>query len=124
MLKKKDLILIGALLCAAIVGLLIVQVMQRNSGVGAVVTVTVGGEIYGTYGLNDPQTIVVKDEDGYNRIVIADGVVWMAEADCPDQYCVKHAKIQYNHETIVCLPHELVVEISGGKETDVDVVTQ
>lgn len=122
MLKKKDMILIGVLLCIAIAGLIIVQVMQRQSG--ALVTVTVDGEVYGTYGLDDSQTIEVKDGDGFNRIVIEDGFVWMEAADCPDQYCVKHAKIHYSHETIVCLPHELVVEISGGEELDVDVVTQ
>ncbi len=122
MLKKKDMILICALLCVAVAGIIIVQLMQRQSG--AMVTVTVGGKTYGTYSLNIPQIIEVEDDMGYNRIVIEDGYVYMEEADCPDQYCVKHAKIHYSHETIICLPHELVVEISGGENMDVDVVTQ
>lgn len=122
MLKKKDMILICALLCVAVAGLIIVQLMQRQSG--AMVTVTVGGKTYGTYSLIIPQIIEVEDDMGYNRIVIEDGYVYMEEADCPDQYCVKHAKIHYSHETIICLPHELVVEISGGENMDVDVVTQ
>ncbi|MGN0203353.1 MAG: NusG domain II-containing protein [Coprococcus sp.] len=122
MLKKKDLILIGVLLCVAVAGLIIVQMLQRQSG--ALVTVTVSGKTYGTYSLNTPQIIEVEDEMGYNRIVIEDGYVHMEEADCPDQYCVKHAKIHYSHETIICLPHELVVEISGGEDMDVDIMTQ
>lgn len=122
MLKKKDMILIGALLCVAVAGLLIVQLMQRQSG--ALVTVTVAGNTYGTYSLDSSQVIEVEDEMGYNLIVIEDGYVRMEEADCPDQYCVKHAKIHYSHETIICLPHELVVEISGGENMDVDIVTQ
>lgn len=122
MLKKKDMILIGALLCVAVAGLLIVQLMQRQSG--ALVTVTVAGNTYGTYSLDSSQVIEVEDEMGYNLIVIEDGYVCMEEADCPDQYCVKHAKIHYSHETIICLPHELVVEISGGENIDVDIVTQ
>lgn len=122
MLKKKDMILIGALLCVAVAGLLIVQLMQRQSG--ALVTVTVAGYTYGTYSLDSSQVIEVEDEMGYNLIVIEDGYVRMEEADCPDQYCVKHAKIHYSHETIICLPHELVVEISGGENMDVDIVTQ
>lgn len=122
MIKKRDLILIGVLLSVAVAGLIAVQLLQRQSG--ALVTVTVGKEIYGTYSLNKSQTIEVRDEMGYNRIVIKDGYVHMEEADCPDQYCVKHAKIHYSHETIICLPHELVVEISGGEDMDVDIVTQ
>lgn len=122
MLKKKDMILIGVLLCVAVAGLLAVQLLQRQSG--AAVTITVGGETYGTYALDKSQVIEVDDEKGYNRIVIEDGYVRMEEADCPDQYCVKHAKIHYNHETIICLPHALVVEVSGGEQLDVDIVTQ
>jgi hypothetical protein len=84
----------------------------------------VGGETYGTYPLDKDTTVEMDSEAGYNRMIIEDGYVRMEEADCPDQYCVKHAKIHYNHETIVCLPHELVVEISGGENSEIDVVTQ
>ena len=35
----------------------------------------------------------------------------MKEADCPDKYCVKQGKIKNVGETIVCLPHKVVVEI-------------
>lgn len=118
--KKKDLILIAALLIIAAAGLIFVRWMQ--SGAGATVTVTIGGNLYGSYSLNEPQTIEVANEKGYNRIVIEDGQVRMTDADCPDQYCVNHAAIHYNHETIICLPHELVVEISGGETNDVDIV--
>jgi hypothetical protein len=122
MIKKKDLILIGILLCVAVVGLVIVRKLQSQDG--ATVTVTVGGETYGTYPLDKDTTVEMDSEAGYNRMIIEDGYVRMEEADCPDQYCVKHAKIHYNHETIVCLPHELVVEISGGENSEIDVVTQ
>lgn len=120
--KKKDLILIGVLLVIALAGLVIVHFMQNQSG--ALVTITIGGDTYGTYSLNQPQTIEVADADGYNKIIIEDGFVHMEEADCPDQYCVKHTPIHYNRETIICLPHELVVEISGGETADIDIISQ
>ena len=122
MFKKKDMILIILLLSVAVAGLLVVQILQQQDS--AQVTVTVGGEVYGVYSLQHPQMIEVEDEMGYNRIIIEDGYVRMEEADCPDQYCVKHARIHYNHETIVCLPHELVVEIDDGEDMGVDIVTQ
>lgn len=119
--KKKDLILIGVLLVLSLAGLVIVHFVQRQSG--ATVTITVEGQTYGTYPLEQSQTIEVADDKGYNKIIIEDGYVYMAEADCPDQYCVKHSAIRNNHETIICLPHELVVEISGGETTEVDIVS-
>lgn len=45
----------------------------------------------------------------------------MIEADCPDHYCVDHAAIDKVNETIVCLPHRVVLEITGGgEEKEVD----
>lgn len=122
MIRKKDIMMIAVLLILALAGLGIVQYMQRDAG--ATVTVTVDGKIYGTYALNTSQTIEFDEDTGYNRIVIQDGHVQMEEADCPDQYCVQHAPIHYNHETIICLPHKLVVEISGGEASDVDITAQ
>ncbi len=120
--KKKDLILIAVLLCVSLAGLGIIRLLQ--TGEGAYVTVTVGGEVYGTYELDCSQVIEVDDDLGYNRIVIDDGYVYMESADCPDLYCVKHARIHNSHESIICLPHELVVEITGGGTADVDAVAQ
>ena len=114
--KKKDFILIGVLLVIALVGLAVTRLLQHQSG--ASVTITVGGEVYGTYPLNQSREIEISDDKGYNKVVIENG------ADCPDQYCVQHAAIHSSHETIICLPHELVVEITGGEVSDVDVITQ
>ena len=40
----------------------------------------------------------------------------MEEADCPDGYCKEQGHISKNKQTIVCLPHKLVVEISDDSE--------
>ena len=120
--KKKDFILIGVLLVVALVGLVVTQQLRRGSG--ASVTITIGGEVYGTYPLDQSKVIEINDEKGYNKVVIENGSVHMEDANCPDQYCVQHAAIHASHETIICLPHELVVEITGGQVSDVDVITQ
>lgn len=120
--KKKDFILIGVLLVIALVGLAVTRLLQHQSG--ASVTITVCGEVYGTYPLNQSREIEISDDRGYNKVVIENGSVHMEDADCPDQYCVQHAAIHSSHETIICLPHELVVEITGGEVSDVDVITQ
>ena len=52
----------------------------------------------------------------------------MTDADCPDKICVNHATISDVGESIVCLPHRVVVEIvSSDGETDnadFDVITR
>ena len=120
--KKRDFILIGVLLVIALAGLAVTRLLQHQSG--ASVTITVGGEVYGTYPLNHSSEIEISDDKGYNKVVIENGSVHMEDADCPDQYCVQHAAIRSSHETIICLPHELVVEITGGDVSDVDIITQ
>lgn len=51
----------------------------------------------------------------YNLISVADGTVIMEAADCRDQICVHHKPISSKGESIICLPHRLVVEIVGDK---------
>ena len=89
--KKKDFILIGVLLVIALIGLGVTQFLQHQTG--ASVTITIGDEIYGTYPLDQSRTIEIDDAKGYNKVVIENGSVHMADANCPDQYCVQHAAI-------------------------------
>ena len=57
---------------------------------------------------------------GYNLVSITDGVVVMEAADCRDQICVQHKPISSKGESIICLPHRLVVEIVGGENEAAD----
>ena len=68
--------------------------------------------------------IPVETPFGTNRVVISHGEVCVTEADCPDKLCVKQGKIHNHGQTIVCLPHKLVVEIEGGKAPEYDVVSK
>ena len=47
----------------------------------------------------------------YGSYAQKDGKASMAKADCPDKICVNHAAISKKGETIVCLPHKVVVEV-------------
>ena len=86
--------------------------MQLTRGEeGNQIRVTLDGKIYGTYSLSKDQTIEVKDGDFYNRIRSEDVTADMEEANCPDGYCEEQGKISGHTQTIVCLPHKLVVEV-------------
>ena len=118
-MKKGDMILIGIVLCLAILGFGVMMIGNRSEG--AMVTVTVDGAVYGTYDMTKNQEIIMDESMGYNRFEIKDGVVSMIEADCPDQYCVDHAPIHREGETIVCLPHKVVLEITNSSvKSEVD----
>ena len=82
------------------------------------VVIKVDGEVYGRYALDEDQVIEVQDGDFYNRVRIKDGKAYMEEADCPDGYCEEQGKINNRTQTIVCLPHKLVVEIEEVENSD------
>ena len=117
-MKKNDVILGGGILVIALV-LFLVMHLTRNEA-GNQIQITVDGEVYGTYSLEKDQVIEVKENDFYNRIRIQDGAAYMEEANCPDGYCEEQGKISGRTQTIVCLPHKLVVEVldADGLEND------
>ncbi|MBP1754602.1 MAG: putative rane protein, partial [Firmicutes bacterium] len=47
----------------------------------------------------------------------------MLEASCPDEICVKHKKIHYSNETIVCLPNKVVLEVMDTEDSGVDAIS-
>ncbi len=114
-LKKKDILLAAVLLGLA--ALLFLGLRLGGEKPGAQFRVMVDGKLYGTYSLLEEREIVVTQESGTNTIRVGDGAVWMAEADCPDGYCVRQGKRSRKNQTIVCLPHKLVIEVEGEAES-------
>lgn len=61
-----------------------------------------------------------KTKLGTNKVLVKDGKVWVQESNCPDQICVHMAPIEKVGETIICLPHEFLVEIKADKKAPDD----
>ena len=90
----------------------------------AVLQIYQNGELAGEYDLSQSQTIPVTGmEDSYNLVLIEDGTVRVTDADCPDQLCMKQRSISKNGESIICLPHKLVLQIHAKEESTLDAVT-
>jgi hypothetical protein len=53
----------------------------------------------------------IVNVDSYNVILVEENSVNVIDADCPDKVCVNHSDIGNVGETIICLPHKMVVEI-------------
>lgn len=90
---------------------------------GERVEITVNGKLKYTYSLYEDRVIEIPidGEEHANVIVIKDGYVYMKEATCKNQVCVKNGKIHRVGETIVCAPHRVVVEIVG-KNREIDTI--
>lgn len=119
MVKRLDLILAaGVLILAAVI--YIGYMGGAQSGGEAVITVD-GAVVY-QMPLSQNDSYRVETPEGYNIVEIRDGFADVTEADCRDGVCVEHKRIQKTGETIVCLPHKMVVTIIGGQADDADVV--
>lgn len=120
MFKKNDLILMGAVL---LIGLSVMLLINMTKKQGSKVELMVNEKVVKTFNLNENSTFTYQGENGIiNTFQIKNGYVNMLDANCPDKLCVKHKKIHYNHETIVCLPHKLLIEVVGSTQNDVDMI--
>lgn len=111
---KRDIMLIATLIIVCAAAFLIINFVVKNDGITAVVKVD--GNIVYMLPLDKDASVTVEGyQGGSNTVVIENGTVYMKDADCPDKLCEKTGKISKNGETIVCLPHRVVVEIQGGE---------
>ena len=121
LLKKADLILIGALLL--VIGALLF-VLRGGEDPGETVRVEIGGETVDAFPLaEDTERRYETGSGGVNVVKVENGAVSVLEANCPGQACVRHRAISRAGESIICLPHRLVVSVSGEPaENGVDAV--
>ena len=118
----KDVVFLGGLLLG---GILLTVGIYLFSKTGESVRITIDGTVYGTYSLNEDREIPVeRDGSVINVVRIEDGSVRMEQATCPDALCIRQGAITRERQTIVCLPHKLVVEVYGTHEQEYDTVSQ
>lgn len=117
--RRNDIILAVVLLLVAVAGLLLFKTFQKG---GDYAVVLVDGKETARFLLSTDTEYEIKTDGGTNTLVIKDGKASVTYADCPDGICVEHAPISKVGETIVCLPHSVVVAIeaenTGGGEID------
>ena len=115
---RNDLILIGALLIVvALIGL----AFRFFRGEGDIIVVEVNGKTYGTYALNIDRTVEIRTGEGgeeLNLLVIKDGRAYVETATCPDGICAAHRPIFRQGESIICLPHKVVITVIKADLSD------
>lgn len=120
-MKKADFIIIAVVL--AVAGVLTFFLYFVNSDSGAYVQVEVDGAIVDTVALDTDFTKKYDFDGNSNTLVIKDGKASVTEANCPDGICVNHKPINRSGESIICLPHKLVVTVvDDAPEDEIDAV--
>ena len=61
--------------------------------------------------LTEDRELTVNTDKGVNVVKISDGMVYVKSADCPNQICVNTKPVSETGESIVCLPHRMVVSV-------------
>ena len=97
----------------AIVSALLFYLPRSQTGVLTVVITVSGQEIQRTP-LSD-FTAADVEHNGYTlHIAAVDGGVAVTASDCPTQDCVHTGTITRAGQSIVCLPEQVVVQLTGG----------
>ena len=119
---RNDLIFITAILVIVAIGAATLFFLR---GEGSTVQVEVDGTVIGIYPLSvDREVEIITGENGeeLNLLVIKDGKATVTAATCPDGICAAHRPISREGESIVCLPHKVVVTVIGGSGEEPDVI--
>jgi len=121
-MKKLDILLIAVYITISIV--IGYMLLWGPSSAPELVEVKINNELHGRYSLPLDQALEVSlDDHGHNILVIDGYDVYMKEADCPDQLCVKQGTIKKAGNMIVCLPNKITVEIIGKRDSEVDIIS-
>ena len=119
-MKKLDYLALALILLVGI-GSILVFTLGREPGSRALI-VTREGEW--EVSLSQNLTIRMETGEGYNLVEIMDGGIRVLEADCRDQLCVHQKAISRNHESIICLPNQVVAEVESAESSEYDAVAQ
>ena len=103
---RNDLILI---ICLLIIAGAMIPVTLLLTDTGKNVRITVDGELYGMYPRDKDAKISIG---GTNVLVIEDNRVYMENACCENNTCVKQGSISNVGQTIICLPNRVTVTVT------------
>lgn len=117
----KDIIFVMGVLAVSLLIWLAFRYINGSSGDS--VAVVRNGQEEGRYSLLEDNVYIISGETGYNLLVISGGEAFITDADCPDGLCMKQKAISRKGESIICLPHKLVIQVEAKEESDLDAVT-
>ena len=112
---KNDLILLGCILGFALIIFVFGCYVKSRDYQSLYVTVMIKNEKVDSFLISDSVKKTYYSADGYNTLIIADNVAYVASSDCNNQICVNSSPICEYGQSIVCLPHEFAIIISDKR---------
>ncbi len=109
--RRNDAILILVVLALVAIGITYLFLFREP---GAFVKVTIDGQLYGEYPLSENRVEIISagsNADQRNVLVIYEGKAFVKEANCPDGICSDHRAVFRDGESIICLPHRVVITV-------------
>ena len=122
MFKKLDFVIIAVLMILSFLPEIILGASVGKGLNNTYAEITISGKLYKTIPLahhKGEETIELKTKNGVNIIKIKDNKIGIIDADCPDKVCMNPEYIEKAGESLVCLPHKVMIEIKGSTEDDI-----
>lgn len=118
--KKKEIIAVLILVLIAVVSFVCIRFFVEDEG--KYVKVYVNEKLTKTFDLTKDREYFIETKFGYNLLIIKNERARILDADCPNKICVNKGYISKNGESIICLPHHVVVTVESGEDKNVDAV--
>jgi len=125
MIKKWDFIIIAALILLSFLPELIFGVVLGKHYNETYATITVDGSFYKKIPLSahhGTDEFTIKTKLGTNTVLIVGQTIRIKDADCKDKICVQEGAISKPGETIVCLPHKVLIEVKSSSKKSLDII--
>lgn len=117
-IKKMDIVIIAVLLIISFTPHLIFFKTSQKSSKNNYAIIKVDGKIHKKIDLSKvkkSEKVNLNLPNGKNTLLIKNNSIQMKSANCNDALCVKQGNISKVGQTIICLPHKLIIEIKGDE---------
>ena len=117
-IKKMDIVIIAVLLILSFTPHLIFFKTSQKSSKNNYAIIQVDGKIHKKIDLSNvkkSEKVNLNLPNGKNTLLIKNNSIQMKSANCNDALCVKQGNISKVGQTIICLPHKLIIEIKGDE---------
>ena len=118
-MKWGDFVIIGAVLLLA--GAMLALFAAKASGDTLYAEVWQDDKLVERVELTDTTDRTI-DLDGHNVIVLSGKTAVMQSADCPDQVCVRTGRLTRAGQVAVCLPHRVILKLTGTSTDGIDAI--
>ncbi len=122
MIKKWDIIIISMLFIISFLPYICMQVLLGDKSKNKYAYITISGEFYKKIPLTGQvrgEKIEIVSKYGKNTILIENEGIAVVDADCQDHLCQEFGFKKDVGDIIVCLPHQLYIEIRGNTDDSI-----